>query len=429
MSHISKGDVHAYLDGALGAYPEEDARHIREHLDACGECAQLLERERRLRQEASSILAASAQGPMELDPLEELLARAAESDRQEPAEGAEGSERTRRARPLLGSRLYSLRWAATVVVSLGAGWMARELTGPAGDLARGAASERVVTGVVLPPASDQERLERDNAVGLVEAETLPESQAAVAGRLADTDRLRQSRVAVVRGRAQGDTPPELQDAAAVGGRLSADGGAVASGDDLALDQVEPVPARQREESAVARRLELADANVSAQAAEPQVEAARLSDEVRSSAVSSSALAEDRRDGASLSNNAAPAPSAAASPSTTPFLVPGLPVRDVRLAPEADGLAGGPSGSVVVRSVIVTQELGDGRVIELQFVPLAGGDVVLREAFQERNELLGRTSPPDWSMAVRDMPGGVAVLSGPLTERELEDLLDRALGLR
>ena len=35
MSHINKGDIHAYLDGALGAYPEEAARHIREHLDAC----------------------------------------------------------------------------------------------------------------------------------------------------------------------------------------------------------------------------------------------------------------------------------------------------------------------------------------------------------------------------------------------------------
>ena len=29
MSHISKGDIHAYLDGALGAYPEEAARHVR----------------------------------------------------------------------------------------------------------------------------------------------------------------------------------------------------------------------------------------------------------------------------------------------------------------------------------------------------------------------------------------------------------------
>ena len=77
MSHINKGDVHAYLDGALGAYPTEAARHVRDHLDACTECAQLLADERRLRQEASSILAESAQGAVELDPFEELLVRAA----------------------------------------------------------------------------------------------------------------------------------------------------------------------------------------------------------------------------------------------------------------------------------------------------------------------------------------------------------------
>ena len=425
MSHISKGDVHAYLDGALGAYPEEAARHVREHLDACRECAQLLEGERRLRQEASSILAASAQGPVEFDPLEELLARAAESDRQEPAEGAEGSERTGRARPLVGSRLSSLRWAATIVVSLGAGWMARELTGPAGDLARGAASERVLTEIGLPPAADQERMERDNAGEFAETEALPESKVAVAGGLADANVPRESRVAAVRGLAQADSPPESQDAVAGGGvGPGADQAAVGFDDDLALDQITVVPARQREESAVARRLERADANVRAQAAEPQVEAARLSDELRGSALSRSAPAEDRRDGASLFDNAAPGPSASASPPMTPFLVPGLPVRDVRLAPEADGLAGGPSGSVVV-----TQELGDGRVIELQFVPLAGGDPVLGGSLQERNEFFGRTRQAGWGMVVRDVPGGVAVLSGPLTERELEDLLDRALGPR
>ena len=412
MSHISKGDVHAYLDGALGAYPEEAARHVREHLDACLMCAQLLEGEKRLRQEASAILAASAQGPVEFDPLEELRARAAESDRQEPAEGAEGSERTGRARPLGGSRLYSLRWAATVVVSLGAGWMARALTGPAADVARGAVAEpvvaeSVVTEIGLRPAADQERLERDNAGEVAKAETLPESQASATGRLAEAV-----------------TPPESPDAVAVGGVGGADRGAVGFDDDLALDQIEVVPARQREESAVARRLERPDANVRAQAAERPVAAARLSDEQRGSALSSSALAADRRDGASLFNDAAPGPSASASLSTTPFLVPGLPVLDVRLAREADGLAGGPSGSVVV-----TQELGDGRVIELQFVPLAGNDPVVGGALQERNEFLGRTRQAGWGMAVRDVPGGVAVLSGPLTERELEDLLDRALGLR
>jgi hypothetical protein len=126
----------------------------------------------------------------------------------------------------------------------------------------------------------------------------------------------------------------------------------------------------------------------------------------------------------LFDNAAPGPSAAASLSTTPFLVPGLPVRDVRLAPETEGLAGGRGGSVVV-----TQELEDGRVVELQFVPVAGNDPALGEPFQERGGFLGRTRPAGWGMAVRDVPGGVAVLSGPLTERELEELLDRALGPR
>ena len=95
-----------------------------------------------------------------------------------------------------------------------------------------------------------------------------------------------------------------------------------------------------------------------------------------------------------------------------------------MALEADGLAAGPAGSV-----LVTQELGDGRVIELQFVPLAGSAGVVREAFQERNDFLDRTLPADWSRAVRDVPGGLAVLSGPLSEGELAELLDRALGPR
>ena len=102
MSHINKGDVHAYLDGALRTYPEEAARHVRDHLDACPECAQLLESERRLRREASAILADSAQGPVELDTLEELLARAAAS--------------SAHTRPSVG-RITYLRWAAMIVIS------------------------------------------------------------------------------------------------------------------------------------------------------------------------------------------------------------------------------------------------------------------------------------------------------------------------
>jgi len=416
MSHINKGDVHAYLDGALGAYPEEAAQHVREHLDACQECAHLLESERRLRQEASTILAASAQGPVELDPLEELLARAAEPDRREGAERAEGSEREERVRPLVG-RLYSLRWAATVVISLGAGWMAREVVGPAGSVARGPAAEPVVTEIGLQPAADQERLERDNAGGFAEAETQRESQAGAADGRAGAP-LPESEIAAVRRLAPAGTQPDVPSAVVVGGGFpGSNRGAGAFDDDVVLDQVEPVPARQRAQVDVTRGVVVADARVSAQATErpvetaagTAVEAARVSDELRASALSDPPSDSDRQD------------------RPTSFLVPGLPVRDVRVGPEADGMAGSPGGSVVGRSVVVTQELEDGRVVELQFVPVAGDDPALREPFQERSGFLGRTRPTGWRMAVRDVPGGVAVLSGLLTERELEELLDRAFG--
>ena len=395
MSHISKGDIHAYLDGALGAYPEEAARHVREHLDACRVCAQVLEEERRLREEASAILAASALGPVELDSLEELRARATALDGQERAEGAKGPERADRmvrARPSLAGRMYSIRWAATVVISLGAGWMVREVTGPTGDATRENVREPVVreVGARSPDAQGREAslelMERDNAGRFAEAETLPASLSSE----------------VVEG------VPPVSDRAAGG-----------FDDDAVLDQVEALPVRQREESAVARGLGRADANVAAQVEEPPVQARAFLDELRSST-----SAVDRQDRAVLLGNEAPRAFAGGTVSTTPFLVPGLPVRDVRLAPGADGQGGRAGGAVVV-----TQELPDGRVVELRFVPLASGDVVVGGAFQTRDDSFSRTQRAGWGTVVRDVPGGVAVLSGPLTEPELDELLDRMLGPR
>lgn len=174
-----------------------------------------------------------------------------------------------------------------------------------------------------------------------------------------------------------------------------------------LDQVQAQAARQRAASGVAPEVVPADAR--AQAAEPPVETARLSEQRRVSSLSSSAPDANRQDGALRFDDAAPGASAPASLSTTPLLVPGVLVRDVLVAPEADSVAGGPGGLVVV-----TQELDDGRIIELRFVPLSGSGVFLREAFQERNEIFGRTLPAGWGMAVREVPGGVAVLSGALT---------------
>ncbi len=400
MSHISKGDIHAYLDGALGAYPEEAARHVREHLDACRACAQVLEEERRLREEASAILAASALGPVELDSLEELRARATALDGQERAEGAKGPERADRmvrARPSLAGRMYSIRWAATVVISLGAGWMAREVTGPTGDATGEIVGEPVVreVGVRSPDAQEREAslelMERDNAGRIAEAETLPASPSSE----------------VVEG------APPVSDRAAGG-----------FDDDAVLDQVEALPVRQREESAVARGVEPADASVAAQVEETPVEETPVQARAFLDELRSSTSAVDRRDRAVLLGNEAPRAFAGGTVSTTPFLVPGLPVRDVRLAPGADGQGGRAGGAVVV-----TQELPDGRVVELRFVPLASRDVVVGGAFQARDDSFSRTQRAGWGTVVRDVPGGVAVLSGPLTEPELDELLDRMLGPR
>ena len=75
---------------------------------------------------------------------------------------------------------------------------------------------------------------------------------------------------------------------------------------------------------------------------------------------------DRRDRASAFGNEVPRVSADVTLATTPFLVPGLPVRDVRLAPEADGLARRAGGSGVV-----TQVLGDGGFIDREVVARRG----------------------------------------------------------
>jgi len=237
--------------------------------------------------------------------------------------------------------------------------------GPLGDVERGAAVESVVTEIGVrqdQQVQGQQVIARDNA-----------------GRLADAE-----------------SPPESPGAVAVGGvGPGADPSAGGLDNDVALDQVQVQLslARQRALVAVVSQVGPADANVS-----------------------------DQPDGAFLAETTRD--SAGVAPSTTLFLVPGLPVRDVRLALEAEGLAVGWGGAVVV-----TQELGDGRLVELELVPLFGSDPWREDVLEERNEFLGRRRREGWSMAVRDVSGGVAVLSGPLAELELAGLLDLTLGLR
>lgn len=110
MSHVDEGALHAYLDGALDEYPPAEAERIRAHLDACAECADRLEAERRVRSDAHAMLGLAAPA-VDAPSFEELRAYV---------------ERTRRPRESRISRIQRLGWAASVVLALGAGWMIRE---------------------------------------------------------------------------------------------------------------------------------------------------------------------------------------------------------------------------------------------------------------------------------------------------------------
>ena len=107
MQHVDEGRLHAWLDGELPPAGPEGARALERHLDECAACRALAEEERRIRDGASAILRGADPGeiaPPRVIPL--------------PVRGG------RRAQPWI-----TLGWAASVLLALGIGWVAR----PSGD--------------------------------------------------------------------------------------------------------------------------------------------------------------------------------------------------------------------------------------------------------------------------------------------------------
>lgn len=109
MSHVDKGELHAYLDGALDEYPQAEAERIREHLDGCAECVEMLEIERAVRSDAEAMLGL-ALPEVDLPSLEELRAYV---------------KRTRPVGQTVSVRMYRTGWAASIVLALGTGWVLR----------------------------------------------------------------------------------------------------------------------------------------------------------------------------------------------------------------------------------------------------------------------------------------------------------------
>jgi len=138
VRHITDGELHAHLDGALDLLPDGRGEEIREHLSHCPACRERLQDEEEVRERSEEIMAGFDLGSLGLPTFEELRERAAAPE----ADGAgsraaapeagrvrgEGMTREgRRSRyrgPLKG---MPWAWAATIVLALGVGWMGGEV--------------------------------------------------------------------------------------------------------------------------------------------------------------------------------------------------------------------------------------------------------------------------------------------------------------
>lgn len=407
MSHVDEGALHAYLDGALDEYPQAEAERIRGHLDACAECAERLEEERRLRSDAHAMLDLAAPA-VEAPGLEELRAYV---------------ERTRPRKSRIG-RMQRLGWAASVVLALGAGWMIREgqlqtraldvrqerVLAPAMDEIPGESPEAVepAPGVVSEEAEARE-LSVQAARPAVESDAAPKGeapddepaieQASLADVVVVADSSQAAETLVI---AADDAPEQAVVSldADIGGdsAVGATGaGATAVG---ATSPVGDTAAAEAEEVGIApTTFQELERDVTVTAAVPSVEDRRRA--IDSPSVWESAL----RTGLGEPSLAPPVEGLASEDSMAvePLLaIPGYEVISVTSL--GDG--------TTAWGVRVLQALGDGRRLEVVNLEPEIDPVILPDLTEGWNEVRARTGPR-W-----------IVLRGPLTEAELSALLAR-----
>ncbi|MBI4545385.1 MAG: zf-HC2 domain-containing protein [Gemmatimonadetes bacterium] len=148
MWHVDDGQLHAYLDGELGSLGQDQAGRFERHLSECDECRARLEHARTVREGARTILQGSGPAQLAPPPFETLAARARRA--------------TPRHRLISRLRPSSVAWAASLILALGAGWMARQLVLPMeraasrSEAPRGVELDAASSGDVAPPAEPRE---------------------------------------------------------------------------------------------------------------------------------------------------------------------------------------------------------------------------------------------------------------------------------
>ncbi len=137
MRHVDDGQMHAYLDGALHGIDREVLEEIELHLVGCAACQMRLEREQSVRNQAHAILEMAAPSRLDLPPFERVMQRPDAAPR-------------RRTRPL---RVVPLAWAASIVLAVGLGWLARAALRSAAPIAERHASMAPAPESAPAPAS------------------------------------------------------------------------------------------------------------------------------------------------------------------------------------------------------------------------------------------------------------------------------------
>jgi hypothetical protein len=116
MPHVDEGRLHAYLDGELETVAPGGVAEFAAHLAECALCAARLEEARRLRGRSMDILRSVGVAELRLPDFPEVSAET--PPRREPVPNH------RRA---MQQRATALAWAASLVVALGIGWVARDV--------------------------------------------------------------------------------------------------------------------------------------------------------------------------------------------------------------------------------------------------------------------------------------------------------------
>lgn len=387
MSHITDGELHAYLDEALDAFALAEAERIRAHLETCADCGHRLEEERALHVRAAGILGGAVPGALPLASLEELEARAAATAG--PTDRASKSRFSLRSPYAIG-----MGWAATIALALWTGYSVKDFApDPSGR---------------PPPPAELELMRELDAVS---ADNLARESDEKA------DRFRSAEVEAVAPGLMSSGKAVRTDAAGAG--APAEPGAEREPDqDLALNEERQRLRRAKAEEPA--RIDAAVRNEAAPVDQPPPPASTVFDDNLTLGVAGSVLDARKTLDQARSQEGAAALSGMLS-ITRARRTAGVPDLELLRIDRVE-LPG------MGRVTLIVQILSNGGDLELwslsaSALAAASPSTDLEDRVVQITAYFKNSLPRGWSMVVREREGGYLVARAPLPQAELDALME------